>query len=478
MNARTHRTLNRGIGVVTLSTLLASPSALARENPPAEDEPAALEALVVTGEKRERSLKDTASSVSLTSARDIDRKQTGNASVAEVINGSPNVVYTDSVGAPIIRGQDTQGPNNGQNVFWGGTVPRATINLDGHYLNYNEMFFGATSVWDVDSIEVFRGPQTTSQGANAIAGAIIVNTKDPTFSPEAAYQAEIGSYHSRRSSIAVSGPLAQDFAGRLAVDYAGRDTFIDYDNPKFQDSGTDQDFRALNARAKLLWLPSGIPGLESKFTFSHNDSNRPTQEAATRPFDKLDHRSTTMPSWEQDTNTSILDVAYDLDNGIRLFNQAQYSLSSVHRTTGAGGEGDADIRQKNASNESRVSFGEQEDRISGMGGVYYARTRTDETLHLRGLSAFDDTKKNLGVFGELNYRLSDRWTLTTGLRYQEDRIERSGNSVLAPRPLDYQKTFSAFLPKVSLAFAATPDWTVGGLVSRGYNPGGGSLNLT
>lgn len=156
-----------------------------------------------------------------------------------------------------------------------------------------------------------------------------------------------------------------------------------------------------------------------------------------------------MPSWEQDTNTSILDVAYDLDNGIRLFNQAQYSLSSVHRTTGAGGEGDADIRQKNASNESRISFGEQEDRISGMGGVYYARTRTDETLHLRGLSAFDDTKKNLGVFGELNYRLSDRWTLTTGLRYQEDRIERSGNSVLAPRPLDYQKTFSAFLPKVS-----------------------------
>ncbi|MCB2600452.1 TonB-dependent receptor, partial [Listeria monocytogenes] len=81
----------------------------------------------------------------------------------------------------------------------------------------------------------------------------------------------------------------------------------------------------------------------------------------------------------------------------------------------------------------------------------------------RGLSAFDDTKKNLGVFGELNYRLSDRWTLTTGLRYQEDRIERSGNSVLAPRPLNYQQTFSAFLPKVSLAFAATPDWTVGGL---------------
>ncbi|WP_031320050.1 TonB-dependent receptor [Pseudomonas piscis] len=479
MMALTHRTLSHGIGVLTLSSLLAAPSALAETEAKGEQKGSlALESLVVTGEKLERDLKNTASSVSVITDRDIERSKTGDASVAEVINGTPNVIYTDSVGAPIIRGQDTQGPNNGQNVFWGGTVPRATINLDGHYLNYNEMFFGATSVWDVDSIEVFRGPQTTSQGANAIAGAIIVNTKDPTFVPEAAYQAEIGSYHSRRSSVAVSGPLAEDFAGRLAVDYSARDTFIDYDNPRFQGSKTDQDFRNLNARAKLLWLPTDIPGLESKFTFSHTDSNRPTQEAATAPFHKLNHRSTTMPSWEQDTNTSILDVSYELGGGLKLHNQAQYSLSSVHRVTGAAGEGDADIRQRNGSNETRLSFGEQQDVFSGMGGVYYARTRTDESLNLRGRSVFDDTKTNLGIFGELHYRLSDLWTLSTGLRYQQDHVERDGNSVLAPRALNYDKTFSALLPKVSLAYAATAQWTVGAMVSRGYNPGGVSLNLS
>ncbi|SDQ90128.1 Outer membrane receptor proteins, mostly Fe transport [Pseudomonas sp. UC 17F4] len=463
----------------TLSTLLASPYAFGQPEVNGGKPGIVFEPIIVTGEKLERELKDTASSVSIKTAKEIDKEKTGSASVAEVLNDVPNVIYTDSVGAPIIRGQDTQGPNNGQNVFWGGTVPRATINLDGHYLNYNEMFFGATSVWDIDSIEVFRGPQTTSQGANAIAGAIIVNTKDPTFTPEAAYQTEVGSYDAKRSSVAVSGPLmGNELAGRLAVDYSARDTFIDYDNPKFQRGKADQNFRAVTARAKLLWVPESLPGLEAKYTFAHNDSNRPSQEAASAPLHKLDHDTTTMPSWEQDTNTSVVDVSYDFDNGIKLFNQAQYSLSNVQRFTGIAGEGDADIKQKNASNESRITFGDALDTLSGMGGIYYAHTKTDETLNLRGLSAFDDTKENLGIFGELSYRLSERWTLSTGLRFQQDHIERQGNSVLAPTALDYEKTFSALLPKVSLAYAATPDWTVGALVSRGYNPGGVSLNLT
>ena len=473
-----HRRLPSRAGAVVLSTLMAPAGVFAQGVSGSEEETATLDVVVVSGEKVRRELKDTASSVSVKSGKDIEKEESGNASVHEVLHDVPNVVYTDTVGAPIIRGQDTQGPNNGQNVFWGGTVPRATINLDGHYLNYNEMFFGATSVWDVESIEVFRGPQTTSQGANAIAGAIIVNTKDPSFKPEAAYQLEAGNYNSRRASIAVSGPVGEELAARLAVDYAGRDTFIDYNNPRFQQGQANQDFRALNARLKLLWLPNSIPGLEAKFTYSHNDSNRPTQEAASAPFSGLKHWTTTMPSWKQKTDTGILDLSYELGNGLRLVNQAQYSRSSVQRYTGISGEGDADIRQNNFSNEFRAFVGNEKDRLSGFGGIYYARTSTDESLLLRGLSAFDDTKKNLGVFGELNLRLTDRWTLSSGLRYQQDEVVRNGSSVLAPTPLDYTKTFSALLPKISLAYAATPRWTVGALVSRGYNPGGVSLNLT
>ncbi len=59
-----------------------------------------------------------------------------------------------------------------------------------------------------------------------------------------------------------------------------------------------------------------------------------------------------MPSWEQSTNTSVLDVSYDFDNGLKLMNQARSSLSSVQRYTGIPGQGDADIKQKNLSNEN------------------------------------------------------------------------------------------------------------------------------
>ncbi|WP_313666025.1 TonB-dependent receptor domain-containing protein [Shinella sp.] len=475
MGTHIHRRLAAGVSVAALSLL---PALAASAQDIASSGATVLETITVTGEKVSRDMKSTASSVSIKTSREIDREKTGNATVSEVIADVPNVVYSDTVSAPVIRGQDSQGPLTGQGSFWGGTVPRATINLDGHYLNYNEFYFGATSVWDLDSIEVFRGPQTTSQGANAIAGAIIVNTKDPTFTPEAAYQAEIGNYNSKRASIALSGPIVEDqLAARLAIDYSGRDTFIDYVNAGFRHSGTDQDFSALNARFKLLWEPTDIPGLTAKLTYSHTSSNRPSQEAASRPFNELEHITTTMPSWEQHTNTGILDIAYDFENGVKVFNQTQYSSSNVQRATGIVDGGNADIDQATVSNETRVAFGDENDTVSGVAGLYYARTQTDEALYLSGLSSFDDTKRNLGLFGEVSYRFAERWTLTTGLRYQNDRIERAGSSVFAPTPVDFDTTFSALLPKASLAYAVNDDWTVGALVSRGYNPGGVSLNL-
>ncbi|TCQ78672.1 outer membrane receptor protein involved in Fe transport [Ochrobactrum sp. BH3] len=479
MNIRSTRGFFYSVSTLTLVALAGSPALAQDAQTSGESKTLVLDTLVITGEKVARDIKNTASSVTVITAKEIAKEKTGDSSVSEAVRGTPNVIYTDTVGAPVIRGQDTQGPHNGQNVFWGGTVPRATINVDGHYLNYNEYYYGGTSIWDVNNIEVFRGPQTTSQGANAIAGTIIVNTNDPTFEREGAYQVEIGNYNSKRSSIMLNSPIYKDeLAARLAVDYSGRDTFIDYISPNFQSAGTDQDFSALTARLKLLWEPAEIPGLVAKLTYSHARSNRPSQEAASAPFDELEHLTTSMPSWKQDTNTGILDISYDFDNGIKFYNQTQFSASAVHRHTGTPTNGKADINQKNISNEARITFGEQEDIISGVAGIFYANTKSDEILLLQGTTSFDDTKENLGLFAEASYRITDQWTLTGGLRFQQDSIQRIGQSALTTRPLNYDETFSAVLPKISLAYAVTPDLTVGAMVSKGYNPGGVSLNLS
>lgn len=461
-----------GSASISAACILLSGSAIAQDN----DEGYFLGTILITGEKVERSLQDTASSVSVKTEEDIESNVSAD-SVATIIRDVPNVMYSGTVGAPTIRGQDAQGPNSGAGAFFGGTVPRATVNIDGHYLGYNELVFGAASLWDVESVEVFRGSQTTSQGANSIAGAMIVNTKDPTFTREGAYQLEYGTLNRRRASIAFSGPLSDQLAARVSLDYSGRDTFIDYVSPRYTQGITDLDFEHLSGRFKLLWRPTDIAGLEAKLTYSVTDTNRPTTEAAGLPFENLDSNTLTMPSWSQRTDTIIGDVSYEFGNNLKLINQIQYSDTSIRRVSEPMSFGGAFIDQHNISNETRLSFGTQDSPISGVVGIYVARTDSAEILFTRGTSQYDDQKDNLGLFVDVTYKFAERWTLNGGLRYQRDRVRRTGTSNFANSALNYDRTFDELLPKISLAYDVAPSTTIGVMVNKGYNPGGVSLNF-
>lgn len=468
----------RTIGVLSVLSSSIAP-ALGQEAP---ERHATLDTIVVTGERVERSLRRTASSVTPLGEADIEEK-TNRATVAEAIADVPNVLYPDTVSAPVIRGQDTQGPSFGATAFLGGTVPRATFNLDGRNLSYNELVFGAESLWDVRSIEVFRGPQTVAQGANSIAGAVTVKTKDPTFEPEGAAQLQYGSNNMKRASLALSGPLVEnELAARLALDYHGRDNFIDYVNPNFARGDSNQNFRSKNARLKLLWTPEGLPGLEAKLTFAHQNSNRPTSEAASEPYRDLESRTGSMPSFKLRGNTYVGDIGYTFGNGMRLSNQIQYTDLAIDRVTDPHENGGARIDQRNVSNETRLSFGDDASTWSGVVGVFYNQTHSDEILYTLGrtgvgVSEFDDKKENLGIFTEVTRRLSERWRLTGGLRYQRDHIRRSGTTPYALAPLQYDKTFAKLLPRVSLSYDINDSTTVGALVSKGYNPGGTGLSF-
>ncbi len=83
--------------------------------------------------------------------------------------------------APSIRGVDGTGPAENANAFFAGSRPRMGLNVDGRPASYNELVFGSQSLWDVERVEMLRGPQSTLSGRNAIAGTLSVKSNDPTF---------------------------------------------------------------------------------------------------------------------------------------------------------------------------------------------------------------------------------------------------------------------------------------------------------
>ena len=457
--------------LVGFATLLTS-NAVAAEDGDASNTNK-LDAIVITGEKSEKSLKNTASSVSVISGLDVE-SHPQEETIEEALIGVPNILYTSKTDAPIIRGVDTKGPVQAGNAYLSKPIPRATISVDGRYLSSAEFGLGAATLWDVDSIEVFRGPQTTSQGANSIAGAVVIKTKDPTFFPELGGQVLYGSENKKRASLVASGPLGGDFAGRLALDYSEHDNFVTYTNPGFTAHGKDLDFDNFNARFKTLWRPSDLPGLEAKFTYSHTKIGRPSSEAVSRPY--KDHKSRTLyvDRHEAQSDTGILDTRYELANNMAISNQLQYTDGDYDFYFSPPFAGKATRAFTNISDELRLNFGDAGSRFSGMSGVFYSIEDTDnKLLNALGWADTDIKQNSLGVFGEVTWRFVEDWSLTGGLRYQRDQIRHDGVSSYVPGvDYSYDETFDILLPKVTLAYDLSKDVTVGALVSRGYVPGG------
>lgn len=435
--------------------------------------------VIISGEKTQRSIQHTASSVTVLNSAEIERRP-DISTITEALKSIPNILYTNDSDAPIIRGVDTKGPLVKGNAYLANPIPRATISVDGRYLSAGEFGIGAASVWDVESIEVFRGPQTTSQGANAIAGAVIINTKDPTFTPEFESQVLYGSREKKRASLVASGPLTPELAARFALDYSGRNTFISYSNPNFMDDDLDRDPENLNARVKFLWQPSELPGFEAKLTYSHSDMKRPAFEASSYPYYTLKDRSISTDNIETKTDAGILDLKYDMGNTVMLFNQFQYSEGRYDYQFGKSFNGTADKNYSNISNETRMTFGDEETTLSGLAGLYYAHNKSDN--HMKHDFAWTDfvvNQDSVGLFSELTWRFAPKWALTGGLRYQYDKIEHDGiASYVAGIRHVYDKSFDAVLPKVSLSYDLTQDVTVGAMVSKGYLPGGTGLNFS
>ena len=142
----------------------------------AEQAPGSVDDIVVTAERANRTLRETSSSVDVSTREDIERKS-GVYSANDLLDRIPNILSIEPGNdLPAVRGVDGTGPGGGATAFFAGARPRLSFQVDGRTLSANEATFGDTSLWDVQQVEVYRGPQSTLLGRNAIAGVVAIKS--------------------------------------------------------------------------------------------------------------------------------------------------------------------------------------------------------------------------------------------------------------------------------------------------------------
>lgn len=435
------------------------------------------EIVIVTGERIERSLMDTASSVAVFDAARLSQLA-GEDRIEQVLDLVPNLQRGANDTGVAIRGQDTTGVLIGANAFLGGTRPRATLQIDGRALNFNEFVYGLSSIWDVERIEVFRGPQTTTQGRNAIAGAIFIETKDPTFEFEGAGRIMAGNYDTRQASLALSGPLVDDqLAARIAVDWREHESWMNYTAPDVFDGANREDDDFITGRAKLLYTPAAIPELAIKLTYSHLNASNPQGETADEPYADRIQNIQNGAHWDTTVDSLVLNADYAFSADWSVSFTGTYADSESERFS-APGTGTALVEADEYSVEGLLHY-TPGGPLSGLLGISYFAADQDEASDLSaffGFGDFNDKQHSTGIFGEVTIDVLPQLHLTLGGRWQEDQQQRSGT--LGPAALDYDETFDEFLPKAEIAYDLQDNLVIGATARKGFNPGGTTISFT
>ena len=120
----------------------------------------------------------------------LEKSQT--AHIHDVLASTPNLFVEGKSELPTLRGVQGPGPGGSALTALSGALPRLAFVIDGVTRPAAIPFSSGSSLWDVEQVEVFRGPQSLLRGRSAIGGAIILQTRKPTFEPEAALQVGAG----------------------------------------------------------------------------------------------------------------------------------------------------------------------------------------------------------------------------------------------------------------------------------------------
>ena len=538
------------VGITALSTAAFTGPAQAQQTAPTDEQTLAPGDIIVTGEKSTRTLQQTPTSIAVTTSEKIERETL--ITIQDVYNRTANLSEMYGSSGFTIRGVSNTG------VGAGGQADAASVYVDGAPIPKWALYGGPTDMWDVQQVEVLRGPQSTLQGLNAMAGGIVITTKDPSLTRWTGDARVLWTEHDDRTfSAAVGGPIIADELGiRLSAERRA-DRGIIHNVTR---GGYDDALKSLNLRGKVMWTPSALPGLEAIASYNRvrRDGGYLYEYARTDVPDFYDHRISTgdQPSRGKiDSDIAVFKLSYPLSDQLKLSSVTSWNRSKVHSVVDTDGTAE-DIQAidnrylyKTLTQELRLNY--ESERLSGLLGAWYYR-RTGEIvqnsrvniatptstiaglLQTNGASAVQaqtianayaaqlpvipvlyhaeqpEKVETMALFGDARFKLTDRFTLIGGFRFDHERNRYAAETVAsfngtlpdvnflgtayapiiglinqgvlglvddASSPLaSNSRTFNAFLPKMGVSMDWTPDLTTAFTVQRAYRSGGSSQN--
>ncbi|MEO0423531.1 MAG: TonB-dependent receptor [Pseudomonadota bacterium] len=513
------------LGVLLLVAVLTLPSTgAAQQGDEAARSAGAIEEITVSATRRVESIQDVPVSVSSIGSDTIQK--TGVFDVGELSRYLPNFEFSD---ASILPNLYVRGIGSGTTHSIEQSVGRF---IDDVYISRAAV--NLHPLLDVSNVEVVRGPQGTLFGKNTIAGAMIINTGDPT----SEFDASLNTFGSDFSTTGgafgaeafVSSPLSDTVSARVAVLYRTRDGYIRNEAPG-PDGGTRDDY---GARLKLRWDAGDNTQVDFKLehTAFDEEGQTPSEVVAGPPveafqafnpaftFDRdftsyIDctaeiEGTTFCPERDQDHTNLTLNIAHQLGEVGELRSISAFqAYDFVHRFVavdgGVAGGAFRAIRDEDFEGFTQeLRFTSEEfAKFDYIVGAFYenssvTRLQNDDTNVPAFLGGgpppntlnedWSQDTETIAVFGQLRYRFDDRWSAIIGGRYSYEEkdfsffsrtVAYNGDPNVDPalpgtEELDFNLTRDEdrFTPSFTLRFEPTDDLSLYASISQGHKTGG------
>ena len=253
--------LQRTVAVCAAALLSATPTAAAEESAAAGG---AIEEIIVTAQKRTQSIQDVHISMNAFDADDI--KDLGWTDITQVANQSPNLdikyLWGNSMPVYTIRGV-------GMQSFQASDPPSVGLFID-EVFQTSIAIMGA-HLYDIDRVEVIKGPQGDVFGRNTNGGAVSYFTRKPSQEADGYVRASYGRWDRSEVEAAVGGPLGENLSGRISLLSIQQGDGWVYNRTTGNDVG---EVDILSARVQLLWEPSDDFSVNFK-AFGSRDRSQP-----------------------------------------------------------------------------------------------------------------------------------------------------------------------------------------------------------